>query len=348
MSDFDDALQAGAELSESEIHALCDALFDESHSVEHRAGWLRALAMKGETPGEIAGFVRRLLGKARPFPGEQSANAPFLDVCGTGGDKLGLFNISTAVMFVVSACGARVVKHGNRGITSKSGGADCLEAAGVKIDLTPERSAELLDVTGCVFLFAPNYHPTFRAVAPVRQALASEGVVTIFNKLGPLLNPAHPRRQLSGVYQEALVPLYANVFRALGREKAWAVHGRTAVGGMDEMSTLGACVVAEVGDGGTLKQFEVDAMEYGIERPDPADLKGGDADANAATLEQLLGGTASPALTDIVSWNASAALVAAGIADSLGDGLRMARSAIADGGAAEKLRLLRVESSRTA
>ncbi len=165
---------------------------------------------------------------------------PLMDVCGTGGDKHGLFNISTAAMFVVAACGVRVVKHGNRGgVTSKCGGADVLEALDVRIELEPAQASAVLDDIGCVFLFAPIYHPAFKAVGPVRKALAAQGVATIFNKLGPLLNPVNPPFQLAGVFDPAMVATYGDVFAELGRTRAWAVHGRTPEGGLDEMSTLG-------------------------------------------------------------------------------------------------------------
>jgi anthranilate phosphoribosyltransferase len=345
MESWSETLKQGGELTSAEVASLCEALFRSDIAVEKRAEWLASLARKGETAGEIAAFVRTLLRKGVPFP-QAPGSAWVMDVCGTGGDKLGLFNISTAVMFVAAACGVRVVKHGNRGITSKSGGADVLEAAGVRIDLPPEAAAEVLDRAGCVFLFAPLYHPTFREVAPVRQFLAAKGMVTVFNKLGPLLNPARPARQLSGVFQESLVDLYADVFQALGRDVAWAVHGQTPAGGLDELSTMGVTRVREVRSG-KLQAFDLDPKEFGIVAPKLAGLLGADAAANARTLEAVLSGDLAGPMEDIVCWNAAACLRVADIADDLPSALGMARLAIRSGAAMERLRQMRDASQAT-
>jgi len=334
-----EGLRAGRELTEVDVAAVCGLLMDETRSVESRAELLRALRAKGETPAEIAAFVRTLLAHARPIKIRES-DAPLIDVCGTGGDKQGLFNISTAVMFVAAAGGARVAKHGNRGVTSKSGGADVLEALGVRIDLDPVQAAAVLDDVGCVFLFAPVYHPAFRAIAPVRSFLAERGETTVFNKLGPLLNPANPPYQLSGVFDPAMVTTYGEVFAALGRKRAWAVHGATPQGGLDEMSTLGATTVCEV-ERGELRDFTVDAASHGIRRPELAELLGGDAAQNAARLEALLRGRAEDAIADMVAWNAAGALVVAGVAGDMAEGLSRAREAIRSGEAAARLDALR-------
>src|SRR4029453_7037590 len=211
-------LRLGHELTSGDVVTACDSLFDESVELSARADFLRALHVKGETASEVAGFVNVLLKRSR----RTLLGPGLLDVCGTGGDRAGVFNVSTAVMFVATACGARVVKHGNRGITSKCGGADVLEALGVRIDLPPETA---LEEAGCCFLFAPLFHPAFKTVAPVRKVLAEEGSATIFNLLGPLLNPARPEFQLAGVFDGKLLPLYAEAFKLLGRKSGWAVHG---------------------------------------------------------------------------------------------------------------------------
>ena len=170
---------------------------------------------------------------------------PLLDVCGTGGDRLDLFNVSTTAAFVLAAGGAAVAKHGNRGVSSRSGGADVLAALGVPLDRDPADARRDLETHGLCFLLAPRYHPAFAAVAPVRRALAAEGVSTVFNLLGPLLNPVRPARQLVGVFEERLTGTFAQVFRELGRARAWAVHGDAGGGrGMDEFSTLGPTAVA--------------------------------------------------------------------------------------------------------
>jgi anthranilate phosphoribosyltransferase len=338
-----DQLRAGIDLSAPDVASFCALLLDETQSVEDRAGLLRALSAKGETPAEIACFVRTLLAHAQPLE-IAKAGPPVIDVCGTGGDKQGLFNISTAVMFVVAACGARVAKHGNRGVTSKSGGADVLEALGVRIDLEPARAAAVLADVGCVFLFAPVYHPAFKVIAPVRKFLAGCGETSVFNKLGPLLNPANPAFQLAGVFDPAMVDLYGAVFAELGRTRAWAVHGRTPQGGLDEMSTLGPTDVCAMEDG-TMRRFCVDAVEQGIPAPDLADLVGGDAAHNALILEALLRGRGPTGITDMVAWNAAGALVVAGLATGITDGLKRAREAIRSGEAAARLDALRAATS---
>ncbi len=209
----------------------------------------------------------------------------------------------------------------------------------MNIELEPERAARVAEEVGCVFLFAPRYHPAFKTIAPVRAALAKRGVATIFNKLGPLLNPARPAYQLAGVFDPAMVPLYAGVFRELGRERAWAVHGETPAGGLDEMSTMGTTRVAEVVDG-VVHDFGVDAAEFGIARPELADLRGGDAAENALTLEALLAGRLPGPIADIVCWNAAGALVVAGVAIDLADGLERAREVIENGEASDRLNAL--------
>lgn len=331
-------LRAGRELTNEDVAECCQFLMDDRVAVERRAEMLEALAVKGETAGEIAGFVRILIGHAREI--EVGGGRPVMDLCGTGGDKLGLFNVSTAAMFVVAGCGVTVVKHGNRGITSKCGGADVLEALGVNIELEPERAARVAEDVGCVFLFAPKYHPAFKAIGPVRAALAKRGVATVFNKLGPLLNPARPAYQLAGVFDPAMVPMYAEVFRDLGRERAWAVHGETPQGGLDEMSTLGDSQVVEL-NGAWINAFSVSAQTYAIRVPELAELRGGSAAENAAKLEALLRGKLWGPIEDLVCWNAAGALVVAGVAADLGVGLYQARSAISSGAAVARLEALR-------
>lgn len=336
-------LRAGADLTKSDVESVCASLLDEARPVEARAALLQALSAKGETPAELAAFVNTLLVHARPIE-ICGAGAPLIDVCGTGGDKQGLFNISTAVMFVAAASGVRVAKCGNRGVTSKSGGADVLEALGVRIEFEPAQAAAVLDDVGCVFLFAPFYHPAVRSIAPVRKFLAERGETTIFNKLGPLMNPARPPFQLSGVFDPAMVTTYGEVFAALGRKRAWAVHGTTPRGGLDEMSTLGPTEICAV-ESGVTRNFVTDAGSHGIRPPDISELLGGDAAHNAALLEALLRGNAEGALADMVAWNTAGALVVAGVCDDLGEGLDRAREAIHSGAAAERLDALRAATS---
>ncbi|MEI6072997.1 MAG: anthranilate phosphoribosyltransferase [Verrucomicrobiae bacterium] len=325
---------SGVALNPEEITGACDALLDGSRTLESRAEFLEALHKRGETPEEIAGFVSVLLDRAAPFP---AAGEGALDVCGTGGDRAGLFNVSTAVMFVAAACGARVVKHGNRGITSKSGGADVLEALGVRVDLAPDRAAAALSSAGCCFLFAPHYHPAFQAVAPVRRLLAERGSTSIFNMLGPLLNPARPSFQLAGVFDPALLPVYARVFQLLGRRTAWAVHGSPA---LDEISPLGETKVTAWQDG-AFREFAIRPADFGIEAVNPQDLVGGTAAANAGTISDILAGNLRNGARTIVQLNAAAALVVAGIASDLLAAWRLAGEALDSGTARDVLDRLR-------
>jgi anthranilate phosphoribosyltransferase len=325
---------SGMPLSPEEIQRACDALLDEAHTVESRAAFLKTLHKRGETPEEIAGFVSVLLDRAAPFPASGEGT---LDVCGTGGDRAGFFNVSTAVMFVAAACGARVVKHGNRGITSKSGGADVLEALGVRVDLAPERAAAALDSAGCCFLFAPHYHPAFQAVAPVRRLLAERGSTSIFNMLGPLLNPARPSFQLAGVFDPSLLPAYAEVFRLLGRRKAWAVHGSPA---LDEVSPLGETRVV-AWQGGGICEFVIHPADLGIGPVDPRELVGGTAAGNAGMIADILAGNLRNGARTIVQLNAAAALVVAGLAPDLPSAWLLAGEAIDAGSARDVLARLR-------
>lgn len=350
MEELIERLHAGVELDGMDVAAFCAVLLDETQPVEARAELLGALSAKGETPAEIARFVRALLAHARKIE-IPARGAPLMDVCGTGGDRHGLFNISTAAMFVAAACGVRVVKHGNRGVTSKSGGADVLEALGVRIELEPARAAAVLDDAGCVFLFAPFYHPAFKAVMPVRKFLAERGTATVFNKLGPLLNPVNPPFQLAGVFDPAMVDVYGGVFAELGRTRAWAVHGRTPAGadgepggGLDEMSTLGATEVCAV-ENGRLARHALTASEFGIRKPDLVEMRGGSAAENALKLEALLRGKLPGAIEDIVLWNAAGALTVAGISPDVGGGLECARRAIRSGEAAARLDALRAATA---
>jgi anthranilate phosphoribosyltransferase len=311
-------LRDGRELDAGSVAAAAAALLDPGCADDAKAEFLCALARKGESSGEIAGFVRAFLGHAvRPPLDLESLDRPAIDVCGTGGDRLGLFNISTTGMFILAAAGAAVVKHGNRGVTSRSGSADVLAALGGRIDLTPERFAEGVRRTGVAFMLAPAYHPAFKAVAGVRQRLAAAGQRTVFNLIGPLLNPLQPPFQVAGVFDASLVPTYARIMADLGRRRAWAVFGESGDGrGMDELSTAGPNRVAEAAAG------EVRDLDLGPQPrfPPPRSLHqlaGGDPAANAAILEGVLRGEIRGPKRDIVLLNAAAGLVVAGLAPTL-------------------------------
>jgi anthranilate phosphoribosyltransferase len=334
--------EEGHHLTLSEIQSACDLLLDEGQSTEVRAGFLEAFHKRGESPEEIAHFVEVLLERAVKLP---FSGAGCIDVCGTGGDRAGFFNISTASMFVVAGAGAKVIKHGNRGITSKSGGADVLEALGVRVDLTPEATASALEDAGCCFLFAPACHPAFRAVVPVRKLLAARNSASIFNIIGPLLNPARPEFQLAGVYNPDLVKTYAGVFKNLGRTRAWAVHG-TGPNDLriDEVSPLSKTIVMAL-ERGSLSEFEIHPQDIGIAAMAPKVLLGGDAAENAKILLSIFDGSDRGPKRQAVQLNAAAALVVAGVASDLQTAWMLAETSLNEGRAKASLQALQKASA---
>ena len=336
-------LEQKQELSPREVEVAAELLLNPAITDEKKGRMLEALAQKGETPGEIAGFVEVFLGHAvDPHLGLLDLDGPTLDVCGTGGDQLDLFNVSTTAMFIAAAAGAVVVKHGNRGITSKSGGADVLEALGIRIDLPVDDFRRCLEKAGIGFMFAPNYHPAFRAVAGVRKALAAKGIRTIFNLIGPLLNPARPQCQLVGVFSRDLCPAFAEILQRLGRDSAWVVHGTTGDGrSVDEVSLMGSTRICKSGAYQDLEDEEIRPRDFGFKHAEVESLRGGDAQTNAAILEAILSGNDTGPKRDMVLMNSGAALACAGLADNLGDGIEISREMIQSGAALERLRLLR-------
>jgi anthranilate phosphoribosyltransferase len=348
MHAWTDALTHGRELSADEVSAAAACLLDPDAPDDLKESLLASLARKGETPAEIAGFVEVFLRHAvDPQLETLPLLGPTLDVCGTGGDRLDLFNISTTSMFVAAAAGAVVVKHGNRGITSKSGGADVLEALGIRIDLDPAGFRRCIESAGVGFLFAPLYHPAFKAVVAVRKSLAAKGVSTLFNLIGPLLNPARPEFQLLGVFRQNLCPSFATILRRLGRRGAWVVHGTTCDGGsVDEVSLMGPSRICQSRGGGVSEELIIQPQDFGFEVAEVDALRGGDAATNAAILEAILSGKETGPRRDIVLLNAAAAIACCGLADEMNHGIAMAREAIASGAAAERLRRLREASLR--
>lgn len=335
-------LDAGEDLNDREVRAGADLLLDAHAPDETKFRFLESLSRKGETAPEIAEFVQVFLEHAvDPHLGLAEVEGPTIDVCGTGGDKLNLFNVSTTAMFPVAAAGGVVVKHGNRGITSKSGGADVLEALGVRIDLPPEGFRNCIEKAGVGFLFAPAYHPAFKAVVGVRKQLAEKGVRTIFNLIGPLLNPARPQCQLVGVFSRELCPAFAEILQRLGRESAWVVHGTTGDGrSVDEVSLMGSTRVCKSGTVEDIVDEEVRPRDFDLKHAEVSDLQGGDAAENAAILEAILKGEDTGPKLEMVLLNAGAALACAGLADDIGGGIDLARQVIEDGSALERLRRL--------
>ncbi|MGI8601921.1 MAG: anthranilate phosphoribosyltransferase [Verrucomicrobiales bacterium] len=337
LTDLTSTVIEGKALDQAAVRRASAALLDESQPAHAKTDFLRALARKGETAEEIAAFVGEFLKRAVKPPLDISTlDRPAIDVCGTGGDKLGLFNISTTSMFILAACQVAVVKHGNRGITSASGSADVLEALGVRIDLPPAAFAECVKRTGLGFMLAPNYHPAFKAVAPLRKILAAEGSRTVFNIMGPLLNPVQPPFQLAGVFEPALVRTYGQIFLQLGRIRAWAVHGTTSDGeGMDEMSTLGPSHIAKIEHGRLVEETVPRPARFGDGSLNQ--LAGGGPQVNAEIVDGIMRSEVQGPKRDIAILNAGAALVVAGVAEHLEAGCAQADEALASGAAASTL-----------
>ncbi|MTJ84075.1 MAG: anthranilate phosphoribosyltransferase [Telmatospirillum sp.] len=328
---------AGECLTEEDSARAFDVIMSGDATPAQIGGFLMALRVRGETVAEITGAARVMRAKA------QSVDAPpgAIDTCGTGGDASGTYNISTAAALVVAGAGVPVAKHGNRALSSKSGSADVLAALGVKIDADPALVHESLWQNHIGFLMAPRHHAAMRHVAGARVEL---GTRTLFNLLGPLANPANTRRQIVGVFAEHWIGPLAEVLGRLGAEKAWVVHGSD---GLDELTTTGDSLVAEWHQG-RVRQFSVSPADLGLPLATPADLKGGDADANAEALRGLLAGEDGP-YRHIVLLNAAAALVVADAAEDLPAGLALARRSLDTGLARATLdRLIAITNRTTA
>ena len=337
-------------LSIEEIGLTVRLLLRTDIAAESKERFLTDLNVRGETAQELAGFAKVLLEEGIKPVIEQDTHRPLVELCGTGGDQAGLLNISTAAMFVVAGAGARVVKHGNRAVSSRCGSADVLEALGVALHLRPERLSEVLERAGSVFLLASDFHPAVAAIAPVRRALASRGQMTIFNLLGPLLNPARPAFQLTGVYSRNVLNLYAEALGLLGRCVAWAVYGegRPGEGGFDELSITGPSHVAEFRDG-TVQSFVIDPSELDFSGDmETGVLLGGDAVANADRIISILSGKEKGVAREMILLNAAAALYVAGSTPSLPEALMMAGESIDSGRAATSLVALRLASRNAA
>ncbi len=312
---------SGQSLTQDEAAEAFDYVMSGVATPAEIAGFLMALHVRGETVDEIAGAARAM--RTRVLPVRAPAGA--IDTCGTGGDTKGTFNISTASAFVVAGAGVPVAKHGNRSISSRCGSADVLAALGVNIDAAPETISACISGCGLGFMFAPNHHAAMRHVAKVRAEL---GTRTIFNLLGPLANPAGAKYQLVGVFAPQWVEPVAHVLALLGTQRAWVVHGGD---GLDELTTTGISDVAVL-ESGRVSTFKVSPRNAGLPEVRLEDLLGGDAVENAAHIRALLGGAISP-FRDVVLLNAGAALLVAGKANTLREGVSIAAESI-DGGKA--------------
>jgi anthranilate phosphoribosyltransferase len=330
-------LRAGVDLTQNEVMTAANFLADHEFPDGEKTEFLAALRDKGETGEEVGYFAEAFLSLALRLEADLGGK-PSIDLCGTGGDRLELINVSTSAMFIVAAGGAVVVKHGNRAITSRSGGADALEKLGIPITGSPEKMIAAVEQTGIGFLFAPLYHPAFAAVANARKKLAEQGIATVFNLLGPLLNPLRPQYQLIGVFSPTILEKYALALARLGRKRAWVVHGQVQSGsGMDEISTMGETAVHEVKDT-SFNYFHLFPDQLGIRTPTLHELRGGDAEQNAKSLTAILSGTERGAKRDFVLINAAAGLVIAGLAARMEKGLQLATQLVDSGQALAKLR----------
>jgi anthranilate phosphoribosyltransferase len=341
LSELTRTVAGGQSLSGEQIPRAVAALVSEAIDPVEKADFLTALAAKGETAEEIAGFARELLDRSIPvpFPDGFRESREVLDVCGTGGDRLNTFNISTTVALVCAAAGVAVAKHGNRAITSKSGSADVLEALGIPVTLSPEEAARSIVDHGFAFLFAPVFHPAFKGIGPARTLCAQRGTRTLFNFLGPLVNPARPTAQLLGVSRSELVEPMAQTLQSLGLRRAMVVSGDVpGHGTLDELSTLGINRVSEFYHDRALSTSEWSPRDFPVAPASLTDLAGGGREENAALIRGLLSGVDCGPRRDAVLLNASAALFVAGRVRSMVEGWDLALAVLSDGRAARKLR----------
>jgi anthranilate phosphoribosyltransferase len=335
---FNEQLARGSHLADEQVAAAVAQLVDESVPAGLKADFLCHLARKIETPEEIAAFARELraLSIVPPLDAETRART-ILDVCGTGGDRLNTFNISTTVAIVCAAAGVTVAKHGNRAITSQAGSADVLEALGIKIILTPEEAARSLRDHQFAFFFAPHYHPAFRHIGAARKLCAERGQRTIFNFLGPLLNPARPDAQLVGVSRPELCVTLAQVLKSLGARRGMVVSGRVGDASLDELSTLGENTVAEFYHDRGFATSILSPAHFPVQPAVLADLAGGNREANAEIVRRLLRNEDKGPKRDAVLLNAGAALFVASRSKSVSAGWELAAEILASGKAAAKL-----------
>jgi anthranilate phosphoribosyltransferase len=323
----------GAVLTRDEAASAFDVMMSGEATPSQMGGLLMALRVRGETIDEITGAVTTMRAKMLKVDAPSDA----IDVVGTGGDASGSYNISTCAALIVAGAGVPVAKHGNRALSSRSGAADVLSALGVRIDLGPAAISRCIAEAGIGFMFAPAHHPAMKHVGPTRVELATR---TIFNLLGPLSNPAGVKRQVVGVFSRHWVEPLANVLKNLGCERAYVVHGSD---GLDEITTSGPTSVAAL-ENGAVKTFEIAPEEVDLPRAKPEALRGGDAEANAAALMAVLKGTKGP-FRDVAVFNAGAALVVAGRAKSVREGVAIAKKVLDSGEAEGRLdRLIHVSN----
>lgn len=322
-------LAAGETLSEQDSERAFDIIMSGEATPSQIGALLMAMRLRGETVAEITGAVRAMRARMAAIEAPDGA----IDVCGTGGDNAGTLNVSSAVTFVIAGAGVPVAKHGNRALSSRTGGADVLSALDVNVDAPMERLPSILLEAGCVFLFAPRHHPSMRHAAGPRVELATR---TIFNLLGPLANPARVRRQLTGVFAPQWTLPMAEALAALGHEAAWVVHGQ----GLDELTVGGENQVTALRDDGSIRSFTIAPEDADLPRSPIEAIHGGDAAYNASSLQGLLQGAPGP-YRDTVLLNSAAALIVADRVADLREGVSVAKRAIDSGAALSALEALR-------
>jgi anthranilate phosphoribosyltransferase len=318
------------DLNAAQAHEAMLAILGAEASTAQVTAFLVALRMKGETSSELLGFARAMREKAQRV--ETGSGSPLLDTCGTGGDRSGTFNISTAVAFVAAGAGVRVAKHGNRSISSQCGSADVMEGLGVKVALTAEQMGQCIRSLGIGFLFAPAVHTAMKHAQPARLELKMR---TVFNILGPLTNPAGASAQLVGAPSAEVAKLMADALAGMGLAHGFVVHGSD---GLDEITTTGPTVAFEI-QSGQLRRHDLTPEDFGVGRANPEDLRGGDRATNCEIVESVLRGATGPR-RDIVLVNAAVALVAADMVRGFGEGMKLAAAAIDSGAALAKVRSL--------
>jgi len=336
LADLTQRLNARHDLSDVEVAAAAAALAAGTTPEDAKAAFLLALADKGESASEVAAFAREFRARA-VNPGLERWSEEAIDIVGTGGDHAGGFNISSLVVLVLASAGVKVMKHGNRGITSKCGSADLLSALGVQLDAPPEKLRDALDQLGFCFLFAPGYHPAFKHIAPVRKTLAAQGRRTIFNILGPLLNPGRPAHVLLGVFSTTWVPRLADVLDLLGTKSGLAAHGVLAPDrGIDELTTATPNRVRGFG-----RLREIDGVwqpaDHGFPSAPFAELQGGDVTTNLAIVDAILAGNGPRGLVDTIVFNAATALWICGRTVSVRAGTDHARELLLGGAVRNKI-----------
>lgn len=313
-------------LTSEEMADVMNQIMSGTATSSQKGGFLVGLKAKGETPEELLGAAKALRGHTLKINIINKEH--LIDCCGTGGDGANTFNISTAVAIIIASGGVKVAKHGNRAVSSKSGSLDVLQALGIKTNYSKEESEKIIDEKGMAFLLAPSYNGGMKNVGKERGEL---GTRTIFNMLGPLLNPAPLTGQLMGVYDESLIDAVGNVLLELGLERALVVHGND---GLDELTTTTTSIVCEIKDG-TIKKYILDPTKYGIPKSNSEDILGGEAQENAKIIIDILNGKKGPK-RDIVILNAAAGLFAGKIVDSIEDGIKLANELIDSGKALAK------------